>query len=190
MYTIKNNIKDELIINKSKFITYIYKVNTLDEVNDILSNLKKEYKDATHICYAYILDNQERFNDDNEPTGTAGMPILEVLKKNNLNYVVCFVIRYFGGIKLGSGGLIRAYSNSCSSCLKLTNIKKLEKLFKISLTISYSDNKLLNNLINDNNIITKTYENDINYLLLVNEDILNKINSYNLKYKIIDDNYF
>ena len=187
---IENNAYNELIINKSKFITYIHKVKTIEEINNYLNNLKKEYKDATHICYAYILDNQERFNDDNEPTGTAGMPILEVLKKNNLNYVVCFVIRYFGGIKLGSGGLIRAYSNSCSSCLKLTNIKKLEKLIKISLTISYSDNKLLNNLINDNNIITKTYENDINYLLLVNEDILNKINSYNLKYKIIDDNYF
>ena len=187
---IENNTYNELIINKSKFITYIYKVKTSYEINNYLNTLKKEYKDATHICYAYILDNQERFNDDNEPTGTAGMPILEVLKKNNLNYVVCFVIRYFGGIKLGSGGLIRAYSNSCSSCLKKTKIKEIEKLFKISLTISYTDNKLLTNLINENNILNKEYLNDINYLLLVNKDILDKINSYNFKYQILDDNYF
>ena len=123
---IENNVFNELQINKSKFLTYIYKIKDQDEFFYYLQELKKEYKDATHICYAYILDNTTKFFDDAEPSGTAGLPILDVLKKNNLNHVVCFVIRYFGGIKLGSGGLIRAYSNSTSLCLKKTDIIKLE----------------------------------------------------------------
>ena len=80
---IENNCINELIINKSRFITYLYKVHSKEDINNYLINLKKEYKDATHICYAYILDNNIKFDDDNEPSGTAGLPILEVLKKNN-----------------------------------------------------------------------------------------------------------
>ena len=71
----------KLIINKSKFITYLYKINSKEDILKILTNLKQEYKDATHIVYAYILDNEIKYNDDNEPTGTSGFPILEVLKK-------------------------------------------------------------------------------------------------------------
>ena len=99
-----------------------------DEYNDYkktLVELKNKYKDATHICFSYIINNTKRFSDDNEPSGTAGIPILNVLENNNLNYVLCCVVRYFGGIKLGAGGLLRAYSNSAKECLNkavLTNI--------------------------------------------------------------------
>ena len=112
MKSIKFNIENEFIIKKSKFITKLYFVTSEIEIKNILDENKTEYKDATHICYAYILNNVERFNDDSEPSGTAGMPILNVLKNNNLNNVLCIVIRYFGGIKLGAGGLIRAYCSS------------------------------------------------------------------------------
>lgn len=184
---IENNVVNEIIINKSKFITYLYKVKSESEISDLLNHLQKEYKDATHICYAYIVDEKQKFNDDLEPTGTAGLPILEVLKKNNLNYIVCFVIRYFGGIKLGSGGLIRAYSNSCSQALKLTNIVELEKLFKIKLTIPYSDNKILERIINEKNILEKTFNDNITYTLLINTNQKEKLDTYNLTYLILDD---
>lgn len=181
---IENNVINEIIINKSKFITYLYKVNNKEEINNYLDKLKKEYKDATHICYAYIINNEIKYNDDNEPTGTAGIPILEVLKKNNLNYIVCFVIRYFGGIKLGSGGLVRAYSNSCSNALKLTNIIEYKKLYKIKLNISYTDNNILEKIINEKNILEKNFNDNINYILLVDEETLDIINSYKFIYEI------
>ena len=110
MYTIKNDDSYELEIKKSKFISKLYRVNNIEDVNNILSSLRKEYSDATHHCYAYIINNSKKSSDDGEPGGTAGIPILQVLDKNNLNYVLCVVIRYFGGIKLGAGGLVRAYS--------------------------------------------------------------------------------
>lgn len=187
---IDKNVINEIIINKSKFITYLYKVKTEDEINNYLNNLKKEYKDATHICYAYILPSKEKYDDNNEPTGTAGIPILDVLKKNNLNYIVCFVIRYFGGIKLGSGGLVRAYSNSCSLALKETNIKNFEKLFKIKLEIDYKDNKIIENLVDNNNVLDKEFNLKITYTILINEDKKEKLDSLNIDYQVLDDNYF
>ena len=86
MFTIKNN-ETTIIINKSKFITNIFSVDNIDEINKYLDEIKNKYKDATHHCYAYILDNIKRFNDDNEPSGTAGMPILDCLEKNKLNHM-------------------------------------------------------------------------------------------------------
>lgn len=186
---IENNCINELIINKSRFITYLYKVHSKEDINNYLINLKKEYKDATHICYAYILDNNIKFDDDNEPSGTAGLPILEVLKKNNLNHVICIVIRYFGGIKLGSGGLIRAYSNSCSLCLKKTNLILLELKYKIKIILDYNDQKKLS-FLNKDNIINIVYTNNIIYYLLVNKNILTKLTDLNIKYELLEENYF
>lgn len=144
---ITNNEK-EYIINKSKFITKLYKVTTEKQIVDILDNIKKEYKDSTHICYAYIIDNIKRFNDDGEPGDTAGMPILNVLENNELNYVFAVVIRYFGGIKLGAGGLVRAYSNSVSETLK-NNIKDLEQNIRIEILFDYSNSKKIDFLLKD-----------------------------------------
>ena len=149
---IEENVFNEIEINKSKFLTYIYKVKEVNEVFDHLEKLKKEYKDATHICYAYIIDNEIKYNDDNEPTGTAGIPILDVLKKNNLNYVVSFVIRYFGGIKLGSGGLVRAYSTSVQKAIE--NVEKVEKCEgeELQIELQYSDFEKLKYYCEKNNI--------------------------------------
>ena len=105
---IKNN-EITYIKEKSKFIGIICKVYTKDDIEEELNNVKKLYNDATHICYAYILPNSKKYFDDNEPSGTAGMPILNILEKNDLCYTLAIVVRYFGGIKLGSNGLVRAY---------------------------------------------------------------------------------
>ena len=104
MYTISNNSKYELIIKNSKFITLLYKINNEDIVKKILNNVKEIYPDATHYCYAYIIDNQKKSSDDGEPSKTAGLPILKVLENNQLNHILAIVVRYFGGIKLGANG--------------------------------------------------------------------------------------
>lgn len=112
----------ELIINKSKFIAYKFTLNSLEEVKSILTNLKNEHKKATHICYAYIYNRDivsEKCSDDGEPGGTAGYPILNVLKKKNLENIMVAVVRYFGGVKLGVGGLVRAYTKACSEVIKV-----------------------------------------------------------------------
>jgi len=104
-------------INKSKFYSYAYNVKTMEEINSILENHKKEHKKATHICYAYIVDDngtKEKYNDDKEPKGTAGQPIMNVIKKRGLRNILIVVVRYFGGTKLGAGGVLRAYSKSAS----------------------------------------------------------------------------
>ena len=187
---IENNVSNEIIINKSKFITFLYKVKSEDEINNYLTYLKKEYKDATHICYAYILNEKMKCSDDGEPSKTAGVPILEVLRKNQLNYIVCFVIRYFGGIKLGSGGLIRAYANSSSLCLKKTKIIKLEKLLKIKIVISYEKNKSFLKIINEENILEKNFDTGITYIILISEKRKELLDSLNFSYEVLDENYF
>ena len=108
-------------IKKSKFFGYLFDVNSLEEVTKILEKLKKEHKKATHICYAYKIKNGQeivKFNDDGEPSGTAGRPILNVIEKKNLQNIMVCVVRYFGGIKLGAGGLVRAYTKCASDLFK------------------------------------------------------------------------
>ena len=97
-------------IKKSKFIGYYYEVNSLNEIENILKNIKKEHKKARHIPYAYKIDNIIKKSDDKEPGNTAGGPILNIIEKKDLNNVLIVIVRYFGGIKLGAGGLIRSYS--------------------------------------------------------------------------------
>lgn len=106
-------------IKKSKFIGLYYEVDKVEEVNTILDEIKKEHKKARHIPYAYKIDNEIKKTDDKEPSGTAGMPILNIIEKNNLNHCLLIVVRYFGGIKLGAGGLIRAYSTTAKETIKI-----------------------------------------------------------------------
>lgn len=105
-------------IKKSKFISYYYEVNSKEEVDEILSNLKKEHKKARHIPYAYKIDNIVKKNDDKEPSNTAGTPIYNIIINNNLNNKFICVVRYFGGIKLGSGLLTRTYLYSAKEVIK------------------------------------------------------------------------
>lgn len=175
MYSIKKDIENTIIIKKSKFITILYKIDSSDEINTILNKLKNKYKDSTHICYAYILNDQEKCFDDGEPSGTAGIPILNILKKNNLTNVIAIVIRYFGGIKLGAGGLIRAYSNSVIEALKLATIIELIEGYLIELEFKYEQVKLIDYILNDKNIFKKIYNDNIIYKFYLNKDQLSLI---------------
>ena len=141
MKKIHDIIEAEIIIDKSRFITTLYPVKNVDEVNDLLSKIRKKYYDATHNCYAYIIDNGniQKCSDDGEPSKTAGYPMLDVLKKNDLTNVLAITTRYFGGIKLGAGGLIRAYSSSVSTALKDALFYTSKLLFLYEIKIAYSD---------------------------------------------------
>lgn len=110
----------EIEIKKSRFVAYAFELKSLQEVKPILEELKKQHKKATHICYAYVCNIgavSEKCSDDGEPSGTAGYPILNVVKKKNLTNILVAVVRYFGGIKLGAGGLTRAYTKAAAEVL-------------------------------------------------------------------------
>ena len=184
MKTISNNIDNEIIINKSKFITKLIKINDKKEIREIIDDLKKQDKDATHICYAYIINGKMKAIDDGEPSGTAGVPILNVLKQNDLDYILGVVIRYFGGIKLGSGGLIRAYSNSITEALNKTTIKDIEYGKLISIKFNYNDSKEIEYILKDYEIINKNYDDLIEFKLIANDELINKLKKYNLKISI------
>ena len=108
----------EETIKKSRFITYYYEVNSVEEVDSILNNLKQEHKKARHLPYAYKIDQIIKKSDDKEPGGTAGLPIYTVIERNNLNNCLIVIVRYFGGVKLGAGGLLRAYSSGANNVIK------------------------------------------------------------------------
>ena len=186
MKTIKNNSTNEIIIKNSRFINYLIKINNPD-IKEIIEGIKTTHPKANHYCYAYIYNDIKRSSDDKEPTGTAGSPMLNVLEKNNLNNILAITVRYFGGIKLGAGGLIRAYTESITENLKNVELIELEKGYKIEIIFNYSDEKQINYILNNSKIIDKSYDNDIKYIVLINDEILNKIKNY--KIKIIEEIY-
>lgn len=185
MRTIYKAIESEIEIKKSRFISIIKNIQSIEEFNTCIEELKVKYPKATHYCYGYICGNIERFSDDGEPGGTAGTPILNVLKKENLNNICCVVIRYFGGIKLGAGGLVRNYAKSARDALKIANIVQLIDGYRVLLELSYEDIKKVDYLLKDYIISNKTYNDNVIYELLIDKDSINILNGYN--YKIIEE---
>ena len=185
MYTIKNNSINEIIIKNSKFISLLYKVYSQEDIKNYLKEVKYLYPNATHYCYAYILNNEKRSSDDGEPSGTAGTPILNILESNNLNYILAVVIRYFGGIKLGSSGLIRAYSRSIKEALKENTLTQLTEGINVNITFSWSNIKQIDYLLKDQLINKKEYIDNITYNISIPINILNTLKNYLISYEII-----
>ncbi len=180
MYSIKNNNKYEETIKYSKFISLIYRVYTKDEVKEYLNKAKESYPSATHYCYGYVIDNDIKSSDDNEPSKTAGIPILNQIINNELNYTLIIVVRYFGGVKLGVGPLTRAYAKVAREVITPNNIIALTKGYDINITFNYNDVKNIDYFLKDSHIINKTFKDNITYNVIVSEDILNKLNNYNI----------
>lgn len=135
MFTIVKDVRHEIVIEKSRFICTLKKVANEEEAQDFIKAVKKEYWDATHNCSAYIIDDKaQRSSDDGEPSGTAGIPMLEVLRKNKLTNTAAVVTRYFGGIKLGAGGLVRAYTNSVAEAVVCSGIAEKVLMSRFSFT--------------------------------------------------------
>ena len=146
MFTIVKDFRQEIVIEKSRFICTLKKVKSEAEAQEFIKTIKKEFWDATHNCSAYIVDDMaQRSSDDGEPSGTAGLPMLEVLRKNKLTNTAAVVTRYFGGIKLGAGGLVRAYTNSVAEAVKATGIAQKVLVSKFSFIYDLNEvGKILN----------------------------------------------
>ncbi|MDF9824730.1 putative YigZ family protein [Breznakia sp. PF5-3] len=170
MFRVKNESNHEIIIDKSRFICYLNRVFSEAEAKEYLLQIKKLHPNATHHCYAFLIGEHneiQRSNDNGEPSGTAGIPILECLRKNHMNDTIAIVVRYFGGIKLGAGGLIRAYSKSTSEALKHTTVTKKVNTFRFQLSFDYPFIGKLDYYIaqNDISVLDKIYEEKVIYTL-------------------------
>ena len=188
MKSIKENVINKIEINKSIFITELIKVKEKEEISKYLEGIKNKYKDATHYCYAYIIDDFKKSSDDGEPGGTAGVPIMDTLNKAQINYILCVVIRYFGGIKLGAGGLVRAYRKSVSEALTQTELNELINGYEIILETSYDKQKDLEFLIKEH--YTKEYKENVIYTIECTKDIKESLEKnykiINIKEKVIE----
>lgn len=165
--SIENESIAEIIVKKSKFIATLYEANSKDEAEKILQNVRKKYFDAKHHCYAYIIEKIEKCSDDGEPSGTAGAPLLALLKSANLTNVIIIVTRYFGGILLGTGGLVRAYTESAKNAIENAKIVYKDYGIQFEIEISYNNLKeilfICKNL--DISIIKIEYQENVKLIL-------------------------
>lgn len=199
--TIKEeNVQAEIVEKKSKFIANVFYVETSRDAEEIIKNINKKYYDARHNCYAYSVKNPnesiKRFSDDGEPSGTAGAPMLNIIEKNNISNILVIVTRYFGGILLGTGGLVRAYSEATIKALEKVTYAKEECGMEVSITISYSDFENFKYFCKKNNIniISTVYNNCVECIIEVNNEEKDKILTNNdknnfkiLNYKVIKE---
>ena len=179
--TIKENVEYVLTEKKSKFIANLIKVNTKEEAEKCIQTLKKQYYDARHNCVAYrVLEDKkiiEKSSDDGEPSGTAGAPMLNILQKNNLCNVLIVVTRYFGGILLGTGGLVRAYSDALDYAIKKSTIEKQVVGFELQVILDYGEFEKLQYYCrkNDIKIANTNYLENIICILEMEEEKKDKL---------------
>lgn len=185
--TIKENITNEIIIKNSRFITILCKLQN-NKIENILDKIKKDYPKATHYCYAYIYGEEKHSSDDGEPGGTAGIPMLNVLEKEDLNNILVVIVRYFGGIKLGAGGLVRAYTKSVTEVLKKAHFLSLENGYQVKIIFDYNAQKKIDYLLKDIQIISRTYQAQVTYIALMPKIFLEEKNK-ELNYEIIKEVY-
>ena len=196
--TIKENSYDEVVEKKSTFITHLVRVTSEEEAREFIQKMKKKHYDATHVCSCYVVgDNNEitRANDDGEPSGTAGAPMLDVLVKNEIKNVCATVIRYFGGTKLGTGGLVRAYGGGVINALKNATLVERKDALEIRLELDYSLNGKIEYEIEKKNFIVNNleYTDKIIYTIYVMEEDYDSFQSWianltNGQFKILSTN--
>ncbi|MBD9098933.1 YigZ family protein [bacterium] len=175
MQVIKENVTYQEEIKHSKFITLLYRVNDMGEVNYYLKKVRDDYKGATHYCYAFNLLNTSGYSDDKEPKNTAGKPMLFILTSNNIVNILVISVRYFGGIKLGTGGLLKAYTNGLLEAIKKSILLNVVSGYVITCEFSYDNEKKYSYLFKDKNILAKVYQDKCIYTLEVDETFLNSL---------------
>ena len=198
-YTIKQNVSDELIEKKSRFIAQVIYIRSEEEASQKIDEIKRANRDARHNVFAYRLENGlEKYSDDGEPSGTAGVPILDILRGENLVNVLIVVTRYFGGILLGTGGLVRAYSGTAK--LALSNAVKVEmKLcseYKITLEYDNYNSLLYYCQKNDIKILSSNFLDKVELNVLVIDSYisnflhdLSEITNRKVNYELINQYY-
>ena len=180
MITIKEHIQSEIVEKKSKFIANIFFVESVEEAENKIKETKKKYHDARHNCSSYRVIEQgkivEKSSDDGEPSGTAGGPMLNILQKRDLVNVVVIVTRYFGGILLGTGGLVRAYSDVTQNAIDEAEKSQIVLGKEFEVKVDYSNLEKLKYYARTNNInISKIeYGNEITCILQISNENINK----------------
>ncbi|HBV67550.1 MAG TPA: YigZ family protein [Clostridiales bacterium] len=172
--------RDEIIINKSRFIGTATPVENEEQAVEFIEKIKKEFKDASHNCYAYVIGENkgiQRYSDDGEPSGTAGMPILNVINQENIVNAAVVVTRYFGGVLLGAGGLVRAYTKGCKIGLEGGIIVDKNLYYDVSFDLDYTllgkmDNELL---LNSFIVKDKIYSDRVDFKLIAKENETEKL---------------
>ncbi len=179
MYEINQIYENKITINKSDFIAILYPIKDKEDISLCIKDAKDKYSKATHYCYAGTLgDNRAwaTYQDDGEPKGTAGMPILDVIDHHNLTNALCVVIRYFGGIKLGAGGLVRAYSNATSEVLKLVSFLEKKEVFNYKISFPYHMINQIDYLIEEKGtILNKEFLEIVTYHIYLLKDDLTSL---------------
>ena len=189
--TIKGNASYEIVEKKSKFIGNVFYVETREEAENIIKEQKKKFHDARHNCWAFrVIDDGniiEKSSDDGEPSGTAGAPMLNILSKEDIVNTLVVVTRYFGGILLGTGGLVKAYSEATKSAIEKAKITKIDDGFLYKVEMNYSDLENFKYFIKNNeiNIIKEEYFENVILYLFVPKNKTNcfqkeKINKFNI----------
>ena len=183
MYIINDTYEYILEVNKSKFIGTIFKVNNILDFNNMMNSIKDKYPKATHYVYAYRFINEFKSSDDGEPGGTSGMPIFNVIDKENLFNTAIVVVRYFGGIKLGAGGLVRAYSKCASNLIDDSRKSLLLEGYECNISFKYDEISTIDNLVNSTKckVIEKKFEEMVQYNLIISNGDIDKFNKYNLE---------
>lgn len=186
--TINNSVTAELVEKKSKFIANIFYVQSEEEINEILKKIKKEYFDAKHHCFAYrIISNESiigRSSDDGEPSGTAGKPILTILEKNKFVNVLVVVIRYFGGILLGTGGLVKAYTDATILAINKSECMNIELGYEININLTYQELEKFKYFckINSVNIKEEKFLENVSMIIQIPKNKLTLLNNFCDKY--------
>ncbi len=191
--TISENTVAEIVEKKSKFIANIFYIESIEEAEKIIKENKKKYFDARHNCYAFRVFTKEgivdRFSDDGEPSGTAGSPMLNVLVSQNLNNILVIVTRYFGGILLGTGGLVRAYTGATIKALESVSEINKDLGLEVRLDISYSDFEKVKYYFNQNDIkiVDLNYSENVSIIVEITDEKLGELveNKENINFNII-----
>lgn len=173
--TIKNRCENSFIEKHSEFIGYLCPVQTPEQAVEFINEIKSKHRKAKHNVYAYILrdNNISRYSDDGEPQGTAGIPVLDVLKKRGLTDVCCVVTRYFGGVLLGGGGLVRAYTHAASIAADNAQIMKMCECYRLTVNTDYSLYGKIDYIISqsfETKLISSNFGNDVSVEILVKKE--------------------
>ncbi len=201
--TIKENVSAEITEKKSRFIANVFYVESLEEAEEYIKQIKKKYNDARHNCFAYAIETKDgniliKYNDDGEPQGTAGSPMLKMMLEQGLSNILVVVTRYFGGVLLGTGGLVRAYSGALSEALKKAEIVKKARGYEAKIQVEYNYFEQLKYYLEKMNIqisnveYLEKIEVTIQVLEETSKKFVNNNNNFNFrieKYNIIKEKF-
>lgn len=186
MKTVNKNLENTIIRKKSKFHAYVYPLFDTNDVEDILNELKREHPKASHYCWAYKLKEQSAYTDDGEPSGTAGSRILELINLKDLDVILAVVVRYYGGTKLGTGPLAKAYQEVVQELLIDNNLSLFFDSYIIDISTSYEKSEELKNKFKEY-IINEEYTDTVKLRINIPVELIETIN---IKYELIKKSYY